>query len=82
MIAIHDDFQILLFLLQRDFRGQVSVAQRHVRFDHRRVVVFIAQLDLVRRAVQQISFRRAHLDQLIPSQRKLLRRILSHSRSS
>ena len=72
MIAFHDDFQILLFLLQRDFRGQVSVAQRHVRFDHRRVVVFIAQLDLMRRAIQQISFRRAHLDQLIPPQRKLL----------
>ena len=80
MIAIHDDFQILLFLLQRDFRGQIAVAQRHVRFDHRRVVVRIAQLDLVRRTVQQISLRRAHLDQLIPSQRKLLRRILSRFR--
>ena len=80
MIAFHDDFQILLFLLQRDFRGQVSVAERHSRFDHRRVVVFIAQLDLVRRAIQQVSFRRAHLDQLIPPQRKLLRRILSRFR--
>ena len=80
MIAIHDDFQILLFLLHRDFRGQIAVAQRHVRFDHRRVVVFIAQLDLVRRAIQQISFRRAYLDQLIPPQRKLLRRILSRFR--
>ena len=80
MIAIHDDFQILLFLLQRDFRGQIAVAQRHVRFDHRRAVVFIAQLDLMRRAIQQISFRRAHLDQLIPPQRKLLRRILSRFR--
>ena len=72
MIAIHDDFQILLFLLQHDFRGQVVVADRHSRFDHRRVVVFIAQLDLVRRAVQQVSLRRAHFDQLIPPQRKLL----------
>ena len=80
MIAIHDDFQILLFLLHRDFRGQIAVAQRHVRFDHRRVVAFIAQLDLVRRAIQQISFRRAYLDQLIPPQRKLLRRILSRFR--
>ena len=34
----------------------------------------------MRRAVQQISFRRAHLDQLIPPQRKLLRRILSRFR--
>ena len=80
MIAFHDDFQILLFLLQRDFCGQVIVAERHVRFDHRRAVVFIAQLDPMRRAVQQISFRRAHLDQLIPPQRKLLRRILSRFR--
>ena len=72
MIAIHDDFQILLFLLQHDFRGQVVVADRHVRFDHRRAVVRIAQLDLMRRAVQQVSLRRAHFDQLIPSQRKLL----------
>ena len=71
-IAIHDDFQILLFLLQRDFRGQVVVAERHSRFDHRRVVIRIAQLDLMRRTVQQISFRCAHLDQLIPPQRKLL----------
>ena len=80
MIAIHDDFQILLFLLQHDFRGQVVVADRHVRFDHRRAVVRIAQLDLMRRAVQQVSLRRAHFDQLIPSQRKLLRRILSRFR--
>ena len=72
MIVIHDDFQILLFLLQRDFRGQIAVAQPHVRFDHRRVVIRIAQLNPMRRAVQQISFRRAHLDQLIPPQRKLL----------
>ena len=72
MIVIHDDFQILLFLLQRDFRGQIAVAERHSRFDHRRLVAFIAQLDLVRRAIQQISLRRAYLDQLIPPQRKLL----------
>ena len=80
MIAIHDDFQILLFLLQRDFRGQIIVAERHVRFDHRRVVIRIAQFDLMRRAVQQVSFRRAHLDQLIPPQWQLLRRILSRFR--
>ena len=72
MIAFHDDFQLLLFLLQCDFRGQVVVAERHSRFDHRRVVIRIAQLDLMRRTVQQISFRCAHLDQLIPPQRKLL----------